>query len=401
MTTSYRNNLKESILLLFIAIFSPIVALPFILISIYKKNLYSIYVLGVVLALLIGFMPPYADSYHYYVIYKRTQTFTLSNWLVSTKDFVFYSLCYVFNSWNIPYVLFRLCIGIFEMLVFSWIFVDFIKTRNEKLDGKNIFLITFIMFLTIDLMFVCFMIRFALMATFFILSVYLLNKDKKFIGVFLLFLSLATHFGGFLLLPGVILSIVLRFKISTTKKFILAFIFLCLGLSFFSFLYQFLPDVFKAETYISGTWSDFGSKSFNGMMYYILQYYVLAGIMIFCFMISSPHNNIISRMAFWGSLIFFCICSFSELSQRVWWILKFFIVFSLLESIISNCSKRLILTKLYGLIFLLCFAQMMAIYGFREAVFDRNNIKHSIILFSIVGDEVYDDGYFFRRSISK
>ena len=138
MNTLYRNNLRESILLLLLGLFSPILVLPFVLLSIYKKNLFSIYVLAFIIALLIGLMPPYADNYHYYLRYIRNSSFDIHNWLTIDKDFLFPLLSYIFNSLHFSYIQFRLFLIISEMLVFSWIFYDFTKTYISYLDNLEI-----------------------------------------------------------------------------------------------------------------------------------------------------------------------------------------------------------------------------------------------------------------------
>ena len=398
MNTLYRNNLRESILLLLLGLFSPILVLPFVLLSIYKKNLFSIYVLAFIIALLIGLMPPYADNYHYYLRYIRNSSFDIHNWLTIDKDFLFPLLSYIFNSLHFSYIQFRLFLIISEMLVFSWIFYDFTKTYISYLDNRKCLWFVLICFFTLDMVFIGFTIRYALMATFLILSIYLYYKGSRLKSLIFLLLALSSHYSGFLFVPCILLACLFKRNFSRYQRLTCVIICLCFGTFIFSLLYPLFPSMFQADKYVTGTWSDFSYKSFNGMMFYILQYYIIAGILILWYLCAKIKNNYLSRVAFFMLLLFVGISSFSELLQRVWWIAKIFIVFSLLSAIILNTNKRTILLKIYLLAFLLLFSQAMSFYGFRKAIFDPTNIKHSIFLPSFISDESYNEAYFFMRN---
>ena len=399
MTNTYRWDTKEGIILLLIGLLCPAVAVFFLIISIYKRNLFSVYILAFLTALLIGIMPPYADNYSYYQVYRSSVDFNISNWFYTQKDFLFNFLAYIFNFLNLQYITFRLFLILLELFIFAWIFVDFTKININYLEKNKFLYFLIICFLSIDIIFICFMIRYALMATFLILGVYLFYKSKYIMGFVSIFLAIISHFGAFLFLPVILLSFLFRYKISYLNKFLISLLCFLVGLSIFSFIYYLLPDILKADTYITGTWSGFEVKSFNGMMFYILQYYIISGILMLCFLFTKTENNYLSRFAFFSVLLFCCICSFSELSQRVWWIAKIILVFSLLLAIVKNQYKKTIIIKLYFIIALLLASQMMSLYGFREPFFDKDNFKHTINLSSFILSEPYDDAYFFRRSI--
>ena len=398
MNTLYRNNLKESILLLLLGLISPILVLPFVLLSIYKKNLFSIYVLAFIVALLIGLMPPYADNYHYYVRYMRTTSFDIYDWLVMDKDFLFTLLSYIFNSLHFSYIQFRLVLIISEMFAFSWIFYDFTKTYISYLDNRKCLWFVLICFFTLDIVFIGFFIRYALMATFLILGIYVFYKGSRFKALIFLLLALSTHYSGFLFVPCILLAFLFKHNFSRPQRLICVLLCLCFGTIIFSFLYPYFPSLFHADKYVTGTWSDFSYKSFNGMMFYILQYYVIAGIVILWYLRSKINNNYLTRVAFFMLLLFVALSSFSELLQRVWWVAKIFIVFSLLETIILSVNKRTKLLRVYLLAFLLLSSQAMSFYGFRKAIFDTANIKHSIFLPSFISDDSYNEVYFFMRN---
>lgn len=392
----YRINYKESIILLLLGIFCPILAIPFILISIYKKNYHVTFIFAFVFSILIGIMPPYADSYHYYLVYNRYTDFTFY-WLTQSKDFLFYLLSFFFKSLNVQYVYFRLVLVILEMFIFSWIFYDYVKSHNTYLDKKQVsFLFIIILFLSIDFMFIAFMIRYALAGTFLILSVYLFYKSEKILSLFFLFVAITIHYGILLFVPCFVLSIVFRNRIPILFKIILCIIFLFLGLTIFNFFYNLLPQLFQSDTYTIGRWSNFEHKSFNGMMYHIIQYYVISGITIVFYLFQKGENTFLERMLFFTLILFLCISSFSEISQRVWWILKIFLSFSLISSIVKN-KNNLMFSKLYFVVLLLCISQTMAIYGFRESIFDLDNLKHFLSPVSFFLGDTYDDYYFFSR----
>ena len=398
MDKLYRNNLKESILFLLLGLISPILALPFVLLSIYKKNLASIYVLAFIVALLIGLMPPYADNYHYYVIYERTCSFDIQYWLTKDKDFLFTLLSYIFNSLHFSYIQFRLFLVISEMLIFSWIFYDFTKTHISYLDNRKCLWLVLICFFTLDIVFIGFAIRYALMATFLILSIYVFYKGSRFKSLIFLLLALGSHYSGFLFVPCILLACIFKYNFSRLQRLTWVVICLFFGSIIFLWLYPMLPSVLQADTYVTGTWSDFSYKSFNGMMFYVLQYYVVAGILVVWYLCSKTKNNYLTRVAFFMLLLFAGISSFSELLQRVWWVAKIFVVFSLLETILLSVKKRTSLLKIYLLAFLLLFSQAMSFYGFRKAIFDPVNIKHSVFLPSFISDESYNDAYFFMKN---
>lgn len=401
MTNAYRYDIKEGIVCLLLGLFSPLLAIPFIFLSIYKKNLFSIYVLAFILTVLIGLMPPYADNYHYYLIYKNATDFHISNWLYSQQDFLFYLLAYIFNSLGFQYVSFRLILLFIEMFIFAWIFADWTKVNIAYLGKNKFFYFIFICFLCIDIIFIGFFIRYALMASFLVLSIYLFYKSKYVSGFLCFFIALSSHFGAFLFVPCVLLTFIFRTGFSVLSKTIITILVLTIGTFLFHLIYAILPDILKAETYVTGTWSGFATKSFNGMMFYILQYYVITALCIFTYLFTKIENNYLTRFAFFSILLFCCICSFSELSQRVWWIAKFFVVFSLLLAIIKSKFKRHILIKFYFVMAILISSQLMSLYGFREEIFDKENIYHAINLSSFIFGEPYDDAYFFKRSIDR
>ena len=399
MNTAYRNNVKESIFLFLLGLFSPLLATPLILWSIYKKNLLSIYVLALLAALLIGLMPPYADNYHYYLIYKSAYTFDIHRWLITDKDFLFTLLSYIFNSFGLSYIQMRLFLIISEMFVFAWIFYDFTKEHISYLDNRKCLWFVLICFFVLDIVFICFFIRYALMATLLILSIYLFYKRQSFKACIILLASLSAHFSGLLFVPCILLAGLFRHNFPRSQRMISMLICLGLGMSVFSFLYAFVPSILQADTYVTGAWSGFSAKSFNGMMFYILQYYVIAGILALWYLCAKTNNSYLSKIAFFMLLLFGSVCTFSELSQRVWWIAKIFVVFALLETILVYSTNRAGLLKLYLLCALLLFSQVMSLYGFREAIFDHSNLKHAVNLSSFIWEEPYDDAYFFHRSI--
>lgn len=399
MNALYKNNIKESIFLLLVGLFSPLLALPLILLSIYRKNLLSIYVLAFLGALLIGIMPPYADNYNYYLMYKNTYSFDIHRWLVSDKDFLFAFLSYVFNSFHLQYIQLRLFLTISELLIFAWVFYDFTKTHIAYLDNRKCFWFVLICFLVLDIVFIGFFIRYALMASFLVLSIYAFYKGWPVRGSLFLALALSAHFSGLLFVPCILMAALFKYNFSRPQRIMSMFICLGLGMSVFSFLYAFLPSVLRSDVYVTGSWSGFSAKSFNGMMFYILQYYVVAGVLALWYLSTKTSRSFISKTAFFMLMLFGSVCAFSELSQRVWWVAKVFVVFALLESVLMYSAKRFGLLKLYILAALLLFSQAMSLYGFRDAIFDRTNIKHVVNLSSFIWEEPYDDFYFFRRSI--
>lgn len=394
---NYRINYKENIFLFLLGISCPILAIPFILISIYKKNIYAVFIFGLICSILIGIMPPYADTYHYYLVYNRCTNFSFY-WLTQSKDFLFYFLSYIFNSLNIQYIYFRLFLVILEMFIFSWIFYDYAKCHNNHLEKKQeFFLFIIILFLSIDFMFIVFMIRYALAGTFLILSVYLFYKSKKLLSLFSLCIAITAHYGMLLFSPVFILSIVFKKRIPILLKIILCIIVLLLGVNIFNFFYKFLPQLFQSDTYTIGKWSNFEYKSFNGMMYHIIQYYIISGITIVFYFFQKKENTFLERMLFFTLILFLCISSFAELSQRVWWILKIFLSFSLISNIVKNKNNSMF-SKLYFIVLLLCISQAMAVYGFRESIFDLDNLKHFLSPITFFLGDTYDDYYFFSRN---
>ncbi len=393
---NYRINYKENIILLLLGICCPILSIPFVLTSIYKKNVSSIFVLAFVIAIFIGIMPPYADTYHYYLYYKQSRNFVF-DWFTTSKDFLFYVLSYIFNSFNIQYIYFRSFLVMLEMLIFSWIFYDYLQRNDIFLENKKYFFCSvIILFLSIDFMFIGFMIRYVLAGTFLILSIYLFHRSNSLISLIFLFLSISSHYGVLLFLPCFVLAWLFRGKITILTKIIICIVFLLSGTLIFHIIYNLLPNFFHVDKYVNGTWSGFEYKSFNGMMYYVIQYYVLSGITILIYVFQRHENNFGERITFFSILMFCCICSFSELSQRVWWILKILISLSLITSIIRNKSN-LNLSKLYFLIGLLFLSQTMFVYGFREAIFDLDNLKHLLSPVTFLLGDSYDDYYFFSR----
>lgn len=401
MINNYRYDIKESIIILLLGMFSPLLSLFLCLLSIHGKNLFSVYILAFLLTILIGIMPPYADNYAYYIVYKGSTDINIADWLHTQKDFLFYFIAYIFNSLELQYITFRMFLLSMEMFIFAWIFVDFTKNNIKYLEKNNFFYFLLICFLCIDIVFIAFFIRYALMASFLILGAYLFYKAKPLSAAICIFLSITTHFAALLFLPCIVLAYIFRRNFSFFNKFILMSVCVLGGTFFFSLIYNVLPEILTADTYVTGAWSGFEYKSFNGMMFYILQYYVLSSILICIYLFSKTEKNYLTRFSFFSILLFCCICTFSELSQRVWWVAKFFIVFSLLISVIRSKYKRTVTLKLYFIMAVLISSQLLSLYGLREAIFDKENIYHAINLSSFIYGEPYDDTYFFKRSIGR
>ncbi|MEA5000722.1 MAG: EpsG family protein [Endomicrobiaceae bacterium] len=385
---TYRNNYHELIILFFMSIISPLLALPFILISIYKKNIYSIYILAFIISLFIGLMPLHADSYHYYLIFQSITDFQLQDWFVR-RDILFYFLSFIFKSLNLEYVWLRFLLTSIEMLIFAWIFIDIIKNNSVFLENRKIlFLSSIALLLSIDIMFISFMIRYVLMGSLLVLSIYLLYKSKYISASLIYILAFSAHFSCLLFLPCIICALILSSNVySTYIKIIFCTLILFFGRLIFFSIYNYLPDFLQIDTYMYGTWSNFEYKSFNGMMYYIIQYYVISGITIIFYLFTKHENNVFERITFFILLLFCSTCSYSELAQRIWWILKIFLISSLVLSIIKYKIKKYTTVILLTIILLLIFSQSMVIYGFREGILITDNLKHIISPVTFIFEE--------------
>lgn len=398
MPSTFRINYLETFLLVILSLLSPLLALPFVLFSIYKKNIFSIYALAIIATLFIGLMSPRADSYHYYIVFSSTVDFSLQGINPLKQDVIFYLLSYIFNVFNWPYMSLRFLIAFIELFAFAWIVVDFLKNNFPKNCNQYKFLLSVLVcFLSLDLMFIAFMLRFSMMGTFLILSLYMFYKKRVLLAVTCYLLGILSHFSGFLFLPCFICFFLSPKKISLITKIFLVSICLILGKMVFVSIYEYFFYMDRSSTYIYGAWSGFDAKSFNGMLYYILQYYVIGGILIVFYLFTTTTKEFFARFAFYVILLFCTICSFSEMSQRIFMLARIFISFALLRHYLALSGKKLI--PFVFIFLILCFSQMLVLYGLRDSILLKENLEHFLSPLTFMIEEEYNDAYFFRRGV--
>lgn len=213
MKNFVNNNIKQnnhSIGILAIAIFmiSPVLSLPFILLSIYNKER-----LGLISLALFGAILSYAllptrdlDLSRYYLLYHKIEIGgfrALKQILLTQNDYLFFYIYYIFTLLKIP---FQVTLFILSFIGgYSCLYIYDKIIREYKVTKLDYFFLTSVFVLSLPILAQLSVTRFYIGFIFFIWFVYFWYKKNKVKYLLCLFFACVTHFAFVVFIPPIIL----------------------------------------------------------------------------------------------------------------------------------------------------------------------------------------------------
>ncbi len=392
---------KNSLFFIFqilLSIISPLLAFPLVLVSIYKGDEKSLYVLGYILAVLICIIPPAGDAFHYYLYFQDVEYISIKSWFTEEKDLLFYYLAYIFKSIGINYYFFRFFLTLFCLISIMWIFKNILKNNKNIKDNKNYYVLSFLIILfSIYYINISWGIRYGFMSTCILLSIYFIDKNNILLSLVFAFIGTSMHFTALMFIPAILLGYAFKNKtFSLSEKIILTLICFFSGKFLFDYIYGYVPEFLHSDYYLTD-FSD-SNKSFNGQMESLIRTKIVSSILIFVFFTFKYYKSVFVNITFFIILSFFTVWCYDALRDRIWITLSLILAFSFI-SIISNHKNIILKNKLIIILFLFFFLQCMTIYSRREQVFSKETLSGFLCPINLIYQEKYDMTYFFRKGL--
>lgn len=299
--------MRYSILAFVLFLISPLISLPFILLSIYNRERFALFVLALFFGLLSYYLIPTweLDLSRYYFMYERMLKVDFNGFkqiLIEQNDYVFFFIYYLFSRLNIGFQTFLLITS--TLCFYSCFRVGDFVIRRFNPSRLSYFVLMGSFILSLPILAMLSVTRFSIAFVFFMLYVYnnLNNKGKT--SFLFLILSCLTHFAFSVYIPFLILFYFFKNRIKINA--------LLLGVGTFAILLsltgglmkliQFIPFLaVKAETYLT-VYEDTNIK--------ILSFILIMPVFIALFFYTRFYKYVPSRMLqfFLGTLLVALVC---------------------------------------------------------------------------------------------
>jgi len=227
---SRRNINKRSAESLILFLVSPFFSVPFLIFNAFKRNIFSIRLLLLILSLICFlFIPNFDhDKTRYIERYEYFKYISIDSFLfylkVNSSDYVFIGLIFIFAKIGIPL---EYLLGLLAFITLTLLFNSLKKCINFKtIDSRSFNIFIALFFLSISLPALFSGVRFLLGASFFLNAFYyLIIERKKTLGIVFYFISFQIHFSLIFFLPALL---VLYFDSRGKINYVLIFILSCL-----------------------------------------------------------------------------------------------------------------------------------------------------------------------------
>ncbi|MBD5260587.1 MAG: hypothetical protein HDS38_00455 [Bacteroides sp.] len=252
-TTSYKHTHQIRGSLIFMFILCPIITLPFILMEIYNGRKYAVGLFFTFLCLVAFYLPPFGDLYRYYsfnfINFKGIKFIDIFEFYIT--DVIWYAILYLVANLNLS---FQIALLISSAIQYSIIYfvlkeLNIFNDSNRKrrfwiIIGSAIFTGFWITFAA----------RFYLGASFFLLSILYLHKNKKRLALVWMIIAVLTHFSYIIF--AIFTHIVLKFKKLITIKS--AILFSCIAYIGVLMIGSYLNTIGFKDSYIenSSNWKE-------------------------------------------------------------------------------------------------------------------------------------------------
>lgn len=367
------NSQSEFFIALILFLFCPILALIFILKSIYNGNYKVLPLLSLFMSLIAIITPAFADIYRHTLRYFDYMQYGGSEILQSNEhDFIFYTLTNFFAQNGIP---FEFVSAIFVFICYQVAFHLFRQTltfEQAKFWNQNT---RFIIFLTFYLMvpFIAIIngLRMCTACYIGVWSWYHLYNKRYIRGCFCYLIALGMHFGSLLFLPVMIYSLFFR---RVTVKFSWFIIFSGLLLITGNILLRIIPESMieslemesQVTKYMEESVENFDdTMSLNGLIANWLERLPL--VVVFILVIFKKLKLVASRVSFVYILFLsvFLYLPFTTLFRRfAWYAIPIMIFLSFTH---EQQSSLLSTNKLAKILLLTCTLTTVSyMYGHRE-----------------------------------
>lgn len=336
------ENKKYAILAFVLFLISPLVSLPFLLLSIFNRERIALFVLALFFGVLSFYLIPTweLDISRYYFMYDRIASVNfngLKKVLEEQNDYFFFFIYFIFTRFGIGFQTYMLIVS--TLCFYSCFRVgDFVIRRfNPTRLSYFVLMISFV--LSLPILSMISLTRFSIAFVFFMLYVYYHLKSKRKTSLFFLLLSCFTHFAFSVYVPFLILFYFFRNRVKINV--------LLLGVGTFAVLLsltgglmgliQYIPFLAtKAQTYLT-VYEETNIK--------ILSLMLITPILIALFFYMRFYKYIPSRMlqVFLGVLLVALICLPTNMIIYDRFIQVFKPVFAL--TIMATCYSDNILSK--------------------------------------------------------
>lgn len=197
-----------SMLAFFLFLIAPIISLPFIVLSFYNREKFSLFILALFFGVLSFYIIPTweLDISRYYFIYENIRTLNFEGLKILLKDqddYVLYLIYFLFSRFDLSFQFYMLIMSTF--CFYSYFRVgDFVIRRFNPSRSAYFFLMGSFIF-SLPILSMISVSRFSIASTFFILYLYYHLKKHNKKACFFIILSCLTHFSFIVYVPFLIL----------------------------------------------------------------------------------------------------------------------------------------------------------------------------------------------------
>lgn len=208
---SYYNKNRQynySILAFVCFIISPILSLPFILVGIFNREKFALFLTSLFIGVLSYYLIPSweLDISRYFLMYQEISMSNFNGFklIVSEQnDYVFFFIYYLLSRLGISFQFLLLIISTFNF--YACLLVGDLILKKSKASRNSYFILMGSLILSLPILSMVSVSRFALAFTFFMLFVYNHLKKNKKLSYSFLALSCFTHFAFAVYIPFLVL----------------------------------------------------------------------------------------------------------------------------------------------------------------------------------------------------
>lgn len=385
----------------------PLGALPFILIEIYNRKKYAVYLFAFFMAFLAYLLIPTTldDLGRHYSDYENLKGF---NWtafkqmIVLNADFVLPTFQFILSQLGlskqfIPFI--SVFIGyLVKLLILFNFFILLKKTEDIKIDKKTTVILILIAIFSVSFRNFALNIRMPVSLSFLTLGVFNLFFQNKKSGWIFVILATITHYMTIIIIPLILLANVLSNTKILRKIFLVSFLFFFLPPSFITESIQTVSisntELQKRQTeYTEGYWAQefMNNLSFKGRVsrqlgnsaiYFILFYLVV-------FVQKSKLRNLLYLLAIVTNFLFSMPMLFSRYGYALGFLFFLLVLYELKDWSISPKGRLLI--KIY--LFFTITTWLSMVYSTRLQIIKSHPQMLYQTTYSILNNDITPDDY--------
>ncbi|MDM1457282.1 EpsG family protein [Myroides odoratimimus] len=225
LTSSYKINKQYnySILAFVCFLISPLLSLPFILLGIYNREKFSLFVLSLFFGVLSYYLIPTweLDISRYYIMYQEISNTDFVGFkaiLEEQNDYLFFFIYYVFSRIGFSFQYFLLIastIGFYSCFIVADLVI---KKYYPSRQSYFILMISFV--LSLPILAMVSVTRFSIGFVFFMLFIYYHLKERKKTSYIYFALSCFTHFAFSIFIPFIIIFYFIKNRVKINSMLV-------------------------------------------------------------------------------------------------------------------------------------------------------------------------------------